>query len=223
MDSITYHILQPKINTGFEHFNFIDNNNLILNTEDGFCWINVNHEPASKNLFKVFLHKVIITNDKGSLLARRQSFGKEINNDRFSHKQNSLRFEFIAPEYRNDGLVKYSYILENYDETWSEFNSDNIKEYTQLPKGKYVFKVRARDLLESKEAICTYTFIILPAWYESQIAFVIYGIFVLILIVGLMIWVNHRSKKGARDMEKLKEIEINEQKKIFEAETTEKK
>jgi len=223
MDSITYHILQPKINTGFEHFNFIDNNNLILNTEDGFCWINVNHEPAIKNLFKVFLHKVIITNDKGSLLARRQSFGKEIKNDRFSHKQNSLRFEFIAPEYRNDGLVKYSYILENYDETWSEFNSDNIKEYTQLPKGKYVFKVRARDLLESKEAICTYTFIILPAWYESQIAFVIYGILVLILIVGLMIWVNHRSKKGARDMEKLKEIEINEQKKIFEAETTEKK
>ena len=223
MDSLTYHILQPKIIIGFEHFNFIDNNNLILNTEDGYCWINLKQKISTKNDFKVFLHKVIITNDKGSMVTRRESTDKHNLPNNFTHKQNSLRFEFVAPEYRNEGLVQYSYMLENYDETWSEFNPDNIKEYTQLPKGKYVFKVRARDLLESKEANYTYSFTILPAWYESQIAFLIYTIIFLLLVVALIIWINQRSKKGARDMEMQKQIEINEQKKHFEAETTEKK
>jgi cbb3-type cytochrome oxidase subunit 3 len=114
-------------------------------------------------------------------------------------------------------------MLENYDESWSKFSSDNIKEYTHLPKGHYVFKVRAHDILESREAICTYSFTILPAWYESQVASVIYFILFILLLIGLVLFINNRSKKGALDMEKLKEIELKEQKQHFETETSEKK
>jgi hypothetical protein len=49
MDSLTYQILQPKIIIGFENFNFIDNNNLILNTEDGFCWIDTKRKETNAN------------------------------------------------------------------------------------------------------------------------------------------------------------------------------
>ncbi|MDD4991293.1 MAG: triple tyrosine motif-containing protein [Paludibacter sp.] len=222
MDSLTYRILQPKIIIGFEHFNFIDQNNLILSTEDGFSLIDTKKETATNNTFKVFLHNVVITNDK-TLHPGKYSGRNFQLSETYTHNQNSLRFEFIAPEYRFEGIVQYSYMLENYDETWSEFGSNNVKEYTQLPKGHYVFKVRARDILEAKEAICTYSFTVLPAWYETQIAFGIYVIIILLLIFGLIIWVNYSSKKGALDMERRKEIEIKEQQKQHEAETSEKK
>ena len=223
MDSLTYHILQSKIITGFEHFNFINDNDLILSTEDGFSWINTNKKIESKSIFKVFLNNIVITNGKGLDIGKTLNPRAATEMNVFTHNQNSLRFNFIAPEYRNEGLVQYSYMLENYDETWSEYSYDNVKEYTQLPKGNYKFKVRARNVLDKKEATCTYSFTILPAWYESKVALAGYVLIILLLITGIILWINHRSKKGAREMEKQKEIEFSEQKRHFETETTEKK
>jgi len=223
MDSLTYRILQPKIIIGFEHFNFIDNNNLILSNEDGFSWIDTRREIVTKNTFKVILHNVFIYNEKDSLTGKMRSIDKVNSTNVYSQKQNSIRFEYIAPEYRNDGLVQYSYKLENYDENWSVYSNDNIKEYTKLPKGHYVFKIRARDILQSKEAVCSYSFTILPAWYETRIAFAIYLLLMIILVVAIVLFINHQSQKGALNMERMKEIELNEQKKKHEAETSEKK
>jgi len=223
MDSLTYRILQPKIIIGFEHFNFIDKDNLILATEDGFSWLNSTRKIQTTNVFKVHLHKVIISNDAFSTSIKSGILDELNSSYTYSHKHNSIRFEFIAPEYRSEGIVQYSYMLENYDDTWSKYSNDNMKEYTHLPKGHYVFRVKAHDILESKDAVCSYSFTILPAWYESKIAF---GIYILLILTGifiLVLFINRRSKKGAMDMEILKEKELNEQKKHFEAETSEKK
>lgn len=223
MDSLTYRILQPKIITGFEHFNFIDNNRLILSTEDGFSSIDTRQGRSSKNTFKVFLDNITITNQRSSTVNENKLNENTKIKTKFRHNQNSLRFEFIAPEYRNEGLVQYSYMLENIDENWSEFSTNNTKEYTQLPKGHYTFKIRAKDILESKEAICSYSFYILPAWYESQFAFIVYFLLIILLLAAIVFFIDYQSKKGAKDMEKIKEIELNEQKKYFETETSEKK
>jgi DNA-binding CsgD family transcriptional regulator len=223
MDSLTYRILQPKIIIGFENFNFIDNNNLILGTEDGFSWIDTKTQYYTGNTFRVFIRNVTITTDKSKEAVEKNEADGSGSRTSFLHKHNSLRFEFVAPEYRSEGLVQYSYMLENYDDSWSDFSSDNVKEYTQLPRGNYVFKVRARNTLESKEAICSYSFTILPAWYETRIAFVIYFILLILLIAGLTIFVNKSSKKGAVEMERRKELEMQEQQKQFEAETSAKK
>ncbi len=222
LDSLTYRILQSKIISGFENFNFIDNNNLILSTEDGFSWIETNKEIQTENTFKVFIQNIIVTNDKATDFNPMMNINDGENRS-FHNYQNSIRFQFVAPEYRREGIVQYSYMLENYDETWSEFTTDNMKEYTQLPKGNYVFKVKARDILESKEAICSYSFTILPAWYQTKIAILVYFLIGLSLVVILILFINHKSKQGAFEMEKLKEIELKEQKIHFEAENTEKK
>jgi len=222
MDSITYRILQPKIIAGFEHFNFIDNNNLILNTEDGFCWIDTKKTASPKSSFKVILNSIIATTGN-SIQDAKHIYVNPKNNASFDHEYNSVRFEFTAPEYRNDGLVEYSYILENYDNSWSEFSFESVKEYNHLPRGNYIFKVRARNILDPKEATFAYSFTIEPAWYENTVAFIIYGVLIVLLIIGLVFFVNHRSKQGAKEMEMKKEIEIQEQKKKFDEENQAKK
>ncbi|MDD3079824.1 MAG: triple tyrosine motif-containing protein [Paludibacter sp.] len=221
MDSLSYRMLQTKILIGFEHFNFIDDNNLILSTEDGFSWVDTRKRPSGKSTFKVILNSVITTNNTSK--QERHTLANINTEEDFPHTNNSLRFEFIAPEYRNDGLVQYSYKLENYDNDWSDFNSDNVKEYNHLPRGNYVFKVKAKDMLEANEASLSYPFSILPAWYETNIAFTIYAIIFVLIVIGLGIFINHRSRKGAVEMKKIKEIEIQEQKKKFDEENQAKK
>lgn len=221
MDSLTYRILQPKILTGFEHFNFLDNHTLILSNEDGFSLIDSRTPQSVKSHFKVVLNNIVATS--GNEPGNKHTLGNINNSDEFSHHQNSVRFEFAAPEYRNDGLVEYSYKLENYDSSWSDYSSENVKEYNHLPRGKYVFRVKARDVLEAKEAELAYTFTILPAWYETTVAFFTYGLLIFITGIGLIFFVNHKSQKGAKEMEKRKEIEIQEQKKIFDEENQAKK
>ncbi|GAB1415875.1 transcriptional regulator [Paludibacter sp.] len=224
MDSLTYQILQTKIISGFENFNFIDSVNVILSSQDGFCWINENIQLTKPtNTLKVFYRSITSTNGTELNLSNLNLTDIVNFQHTFSHKNNSLRFEFIAPEFRNEALVKYSYILKNYDHEWSEFKDDNIKEYTQLPKGEYTFMVKANNLMEHGEASCSFDFKILPAWYESRIAIIIYFICLVIIMAFIIIWVNNRSKKGAIEMEMKKEIEINEQKKKFDEEATEKK
>jgi len=223
MDSLSYRILQPKINTGFEHFNFINNNTAIVNTEDGFSIVNTAKSTILKSNFKVYLSNISITTTGNTDVDKAASDYNPFLNTVLPNNLKSLRFEFNAPEYRGNGMVQYSYRLDGYDEAWSKFSTDNIKEYTQLGRGNYVFRVKARSLLEPVVVECAYKFSIAPAWYESNFALVIYFIILVLIILGFIRYTNHRSKQGALEMEKQKELEIQEQKKAFEAENSAKK
>jgi len=78
-------------------------------------------------------------------------------------------------------------------------------------------------LLESNVVECAYKFSIAPAWYESNFAFAVYFILLVLLIMGFIRYTNQRSIQGALEMEKAKELEIEEHKKVFEAENSAKK
>jgi ligand-binding sensor domain-containing protein len=223
MDSTTYRILQSKILQGFEHFLFINNQKTILSTEDGFSIVNTNELPKDKSNFQVLISNIIASKDSYSKNETRHIVANLLQTETFPKSHNSIRIEYNAPEYREEGMIQYSYKLENYDNNWSEYTTENRKEYNKLPRGKYIFRVRARNLLESNEVETSYEFRIAPAWYESSFAFVIYFLLLIVAIVQLYLFVKHKSAKGAREMEERKEREIEEHKKAFEAENAAKK
>lgn len=221
MDSLTYRIIQPKIIAGFEHFQFIDSENLILNTEDGFSLLKIQPESNRESNFKLFIENIKLTSKSGN--GKNVIFAKPGSDNSFENRFNNIRFEFVAPEYRADGLVTYSCMLENYDTDWSAYSSENIKEYNHLPAGKYIFRIKSRNLLESKISTFDYSFTILPAWYETKLAFALYFILCVLALIYLVRYINFRSKQGAQKMKELKEREIEEQKLIFDEERTAKK
>jgi ligand-binding sensor domain-containing protein/DNA-binding CsgD family transcriptional regulator len=223
MDSLTYRTLQSKLLIGFEHFNFIDSHRVIVNTEDGFSRIDTRPQTATNNTFRILINSVTAINNRSENQAARIIVTRFDTLLVFPAKYNAIRFTFNAPEYRNDGLVEYSCKLEEYDQNWSDFGTETFKEYSQLPKGEYVFKVRARDMLEFNETETTIRFRILPAWYESNTAYFIYIFLLFVLLVALVRFVNYRSKRGAMKMKELKEQELKEQKMIFDEETQAKK
>lgn len=220
-DSITYQSLKGKIILGFENFNFINDNLILLGTDEGFSLLDLKSSQPVKNTLKVFIRNVIVTSDNDSLISGYITSDKD-NGESIPFSQNSLRLEFIAPEYRDDSSIEYSYILENYDKEWSSFSAINIKEYTKLPKGNYVFRVKAKSNYSELVTECSYSFTILPAWYQSNLALAIYILLSLFGIACLVYFIDRHSKKQVMAVEKIKEEEMKKQEELFEANVSEK-
>lgn len=79
----------------------------------------------------------------------------------------SITLHFCTPAWSGSD-IEFSYILEGFDEDWSEWSIDSKKEYTNLSGGDYTFKVRSRQklsMIEAEEASIELT---LPVfWYET--------------------------------------------------------
>jgi hypothetical protein len=223
LDTLSFSSLKSKLISGFENFNFVNDSNVIVSTEDGFSWLDASKIKKEKSRFKVAIRNVYITNEGDSIVRGFHSHVDEDEIPEYNYKNNSIRFEYVASEYRNEGSVSYSFILENYDSKWSAYSPVNNKEYTKLKKGTYTFRVRAKSLIEAEPVETHYTFTILPPWYESNIAFIVYLILVFLFIFKLLDFIRIRSEKGARDMEIKKELELKEQEKRFEEDAKEKR
>ncbi|GAB4029244.1 hypothetical protein GCM10028809_19210 [Spirosoma gilvum] len=102
---------------------------------------------------------------------------------------NDIQFEFAAATYPVNNLLTFTYKLENYDDTWSDARStQNKKEYTNLPPGKYRFRVLARNIygLPGHEAV--YAFRVLPPWYGRWWVIALFLIAAVALVYWLVRW-----------------------------------
>ena len=101
-------------------------------------------------------------------------------------QNNNLAILFGATSFITSENNTYSYYLEGNDEEWSDWSKKNEKYYTNLTEGKYIFHLRAKDIFENTSEVITYEFTILPPWYRTIIAYILYiisGIVAVYLIV----------------------------------------
>lgn len=101
-------------------------------------------------------------------------------------KNNSIRFAFAAPFYIQEKLTKYQTFLEGFDQDWGKWEENSFREFTNLPHGKYTFKVRAKNIYNSISDEIAYEFIILPPWYATWWAYILYFLAFGLLVYGLV-------------------------------------
>ena len=115
----------------------------------------------------------------------------------FGYDMNELRFEWTTPNFTEELMVEYSYILEGFDNDWSKWEGISYastmeaqyskKEYTNLPFGKYTFKVRTKTLTgQSGRNELRYDFEILKPWYATLLAYIGFALIAFLLIVALI-------------------------------------
>jgi class 3 adenylate cyclase len=95
-----------------------------------------------------------------------------------NYRSNNILFEMQPSD-----SVDYEFLLEGYDREWSGWKPISFKEYTNLPAGKYLLKVRYISSGSSGGEISLLRLRILPLWYFSRIAIIFY-----ILLFSLIIW-----------------------------------
>jgi len=104
--------------------------------------------------------------------------------------RNFISFEFIGIDYYSPEKNQYAYQLEGVDTDWIYSGSRNYVSYSNLPHGKYRFRVKAanNDGIWNEEGI-TLDLVILPSPFETGWAYlgytVVAGFFVYLVLLGI--------------------------------------
>lgn len=160
--------LENSMVKGFEHFETLPDNSVLFGYGYGFLHYDPSKRKDFNSPFYTLIHKVEAINSTDSILLSLDS------TDFLDYANNSLRFSFSAAFYENMEATRYSYLLEGFDEKWSEWSSETIREYTNLPEGNYAFHVKAKNIygVEGYEGLCQ--FVIKPPLSRTWWAYLLY-------------------------------------------------
>ena len=135
----------------------------------------------------------------------------EINNN-----WKTIHFEFSSSLFGYQSNLEYSYKLKGFDDNWSEWKNKTEKEYPNLAAGRYSFEVKVRNNLGSESAIAAYSFKILPPWYQTNFAYLIYFLFFALAIFTIykilkkqFILQKEKHEKEQKRLSYIHELEIN--------------
>ena len=184
--------LSDKLTGGFPFILPVDRQNVFMATGQGFIHFNPAAYLAGDSLLRLVLHEVRIKGTTDSLLfGGHLSEGMEPRDVKLSHLLNTLEFTFSSPDYPGGESVRFAHYLEGAETGWSDWDVQSKLVFTNLHPGEYVFHVKARNQHGVESEVYRFRFTIMPPWYASRLANVLYALFVL----GLIAWYIYRQQR----------------------------
>ena len=210
---VGYGNMVQQMQMGLGNIGFLENRQIVLNSNNGFFVMRPQKKDAAKTNH-VMVSRIYSTNTGDTLVYMRcpELVKEEVV---LPHSLNSIRIEYVMPEYRGEKGVLYSCYLEGYEKEMSTMSHSSSKEYTKLEKGKYIFHVKARNLVDGTESESQIVIRILPAWYETWWAYLLYIILIVTGMWALLRYMNLRAEKELRKVKKEKERQMKEQQMEF--------
>lgn len=83
------------------------------------------------------------------------------------HYLNHLTFHFSAIDWAQPAKVRYQYMMEGIDESWSQPVEEPTVDYRNLSHGRYTFKVRTGGEASIWSTPFKYSFVIRPPWWQT--------------------------------------------------------
>ncbi|GJM33944.1 MAG: hybrid sensor histidine kinase/response regulator [Saprospiraceae bacterium] len=120
-----------------------------------------------------------------------------VKNIKLKASENAFTLKFLGILHSTPSKIKYSWQLEGFNDEWSEANSENQTNFTNLPPGAYTFRVKAanRDGHWGPERQLSIN--ILPPWWATTTAYFIYLLLGILVLVGLVyitgLYINKRN------------------------------
>ncbi len=126
------------------------------------------------------------------------------------YDRNMFSLMFSVLEYTNPEKITYDYMMEGFDDDWHHTNPNSrTVTYTNLPSGRYIFKVKA--FFDGEPDNFSYREInirILKPWYRSIWASLLYLMVIILIIMRIY---RHRERLAMQKKEK-EESDIKEMK-----------
>jgi len=162
--------LQPLAGTGANAFLDDAQGDLWLGTDNGlYRYRRSAPDTATATPFHTLLRLVGVQGGKAWYNGQLPPGGL-----RLPHDHNAIRFEFAAASYADPAQTRYAVWLQGLDDGWSPWSSDAYRDYTSLPTGRYRFHVRARNVYDQEGREATFDFRILPPWYFTVWAWLLW-------------------------------------------------
>lgn len=175
-----------------------DKDNILwICTTDGLIRYDENLQKNYDESFKAVLTRVAAGKEALSI-----DKTTNINASSISYENNTLRFEYAAPFFDQESKTQYQTWLEGFENNWSDLGNNYYKEYTNLSPGKYTFHVRALNIYNKLSDEASYPFEILPPWYRTWWAYLLYVLVAAGAISALIRWRTRQLKEKHKDLEK---------------------
>lgn len=205
IDKVLYPEIEAQLNKGFEKITGVGDKHVFITTEEGFVHFDYNAEVDADTFFQALIREVVLTGVADSLLfAGIFHEGQEIltkqNKEQLlvlDHDQNAIRFSFSATDYTSKPFVQYRFRLLGFNDSWSDWSQLPSKEYTNLSPGNYQFDLQARNKRGIISETSEYGFSIKAPWYANPIAYTIYAL----VLLGLLISFYGRQHKKYTDLQ----------------------
>ncbi|HKG05773.1 MAG TPA: two-component regulator propeller domain-containing protein [Pedobacter sp.] len=154
----------------------------------------------------VFITGLQINNQEAGIGAKNSPLKKSVLTTykiRLNHTQSTFSIDFAALSYTSPVMTEYAYKMDGIDKDWTYLKQNRKAYFTDLSAGHYTFRVKASNssgVWNTKETILQIE--ILPAWWASNLAFVVYGLGTA-LIIFILVKRDHGriDRKNARRME----------------------
>ncbi len=136
------------------------------------------------------------------------------------HNQNSITVKFTVIDHIAGGHNTFAYMLDGMDKDWNITNTVRSVSYSNLPHGKYQFLVKAANN-DGKwcETPASLTIHILPVWYRTIWAKLLFFLIAAILATGIIKFLIYRKTLESRleleKKDKEHQEEINQMKMRF--------
>lgn len=166
---------------------FVDHDLIYFGNTEGVNYVDplaITFNPNPPNTIFTNLkinNKVVRVSSDNSPLNKPITYQDQIT---LNDQQSEFTIEFVGVNYTRNENNLYQYMLEGYDNEWIYSGVNNNASYSRLRPGKYIFRVKSANndgVWNSSASELNIT--ILPAWWESNTAYVFY----VILIIGLTI------------------------------------
>ncbi|HTB30861.1 MAG TPA: HAMP domain-containing sensor histidine kinase, partial [Bacteroidia bacterium] len=105
------------------------------------------------------------------------------------NKFKNITIDFTAIETGKPKQVMYQYKLEGYDKDWSPSGNGTTAVFGNIPEGSYIFKLKALSPAGVWSST-SYNFTVLPPWYRTWWAFLIY---ILSFVLTILYIIRRRS------------------------------
>lgn len=228
----------------FENFNMNDglqgdefNRRACFKDKDGFLYfggtngLNVFHpDSLRKNTYTppviltdfLLFNKPVKINSEDSPLTKHISVSEEIT---LSYNQSVITFQFAALSFLFPENNHYQYLMDGFDEHWSDVGTKREATYTNLDPGKYVFQVKGsnNDGIWNEHGV-SLEIIILPPWWKT----IWFRVLVILAAIGLVVGfyyyrLNQLTKQKYQLQEKVKQRtkEIEEKNSILRKQANE--
>lgn len=169
---------------GYENIAQLSTYDYLFGTTDGYYIMNIN--DLSFNDYDVLLTTAVTNTINGEpRYAGLHSEGT------FKADDNNITFNYTVPEYNKYISAEFQYVLEGFQEEWSDWNAKSNVSFKNLPSGNYVFKVKARFANAALQNTIVYNFTILKPWYFTNLAVFCY--FILLLIIARIVHKKYKS------------------------------
>ncbi|MFB9107556.1 triple tyrosine motif-containing protein [Flavobacterium gyeonganense] len=182
---------------GFENITQISKTAYLIGTTDGYYTLNID-DLSFKNY--------IVSISEISVNEQNQALKNVVLNEEGSFKsnKNNVTLNYTVPEYNKYINSEYQYLLEGFQNEWSEWSTKSSVNFKNLPPGEYTFKVRAKYANTLLQNTATYTFIVLKPWYLTNLACLVY--LLLLVVIGYFI---NKAYRNFYQKQKEKLIEEN--------------